>query len=72
MKKYFRVEDARVFAVLRKHKSNFAVDGRDKRPNILIDDHKQNIEAFKKAGGLGVVHTSARNTIKELRKLGYK
>ena len=72
MKKYFRVEDARVFAVMRKNKSNFAVDGRDKRPNLLIDDHAKNIESFIKAGGLGVVHTSARNTIKELRKLGYK
>jgi|TARA_B100001079_G_scaffold250770_1_gene242578 hypothetical protein len=72
MNKHFRVNDARVFAVLRKHKANFAKDGRDGRPNLLIDDHAKNVDAFKKAGGLGVVHTSARNTIKELRKLGYK
>ena len=72
MKKHFRVDDARVFAVLRKHKANFAEDGKDGRPNLLIDDHSKNIDAFKRAGGLGIVHTSARNTIKELRKLGYK
>ena len=72
MKKHFRVSENRIYAVKRINKSNFAVDGRDKRPNILIDDHAKNIEAFKKAGGLGIVHTSARNTIKELKKLGYK
>ena len=72
MNKHFRVNDAKVHAVLRKHKSNFAKDGKDGRPNLLIDDHSKNVEAFKRAGGLGIVHTSARNTIKELRKLGYK
>ena len=72
MKKHFRVSEDKVYAVKRINKSNFAKDGRDKRPNLLIDDHAQNIQAFKKAGGLGIVHTSARNTIKELKKLGYK
>ena len=72
MKKHFRVSEDKVYAVKRINKSNFAKDGRDKRPNLLIDDHVKNIEAFKKAGGLGIVHTSARNTIKELKKLGYK
>ena len=72
MKKHFRVNDARIYAVLRKHKSNFAKDGRDGRPNLLIDDHKKNVDLFIKAGGLGIVHTSARNTIKELIKIGYK
>ena len=72
MKKHFRVSENRVYAVKRINKANFAKDGRDKRPNLLIDDHVKNIDAFKKAGGLGIVHTSARNTIKELKKLGYK
>ena len=71
-KKHFRVSEDRIYAVLRKHKANFAKDGRDGRPNLLIDDHSKNIDAFRKAGGLGIVHTSARNTIKELKKLGYK
>ena len=72
MKKHFRVSENRVYAVKRINKANFAVDGRDKRPNLLIDDHAKNIDAFKRAGGIGIVHTSARNTIKELKKLGYK
>ena len=66
------IEEKRVFAVLRKHKENFAKDGRDGRPNLLIDDHEQNIADFKKRGGLGIHHINARNTIKELKKLGYK
>ncbi len=72
VKKHFNVSENRVYAVLRQYKSKFAKDGRDGRPNLLIDDHAKNVEGFVKAGGLGVVHTSARNTIKELKKLGYK
>ena len=72
VKKYFNVSEDRVYAVSRVDKSQFAKDGRDGRPNLLIDDHAKNIDAFRKAGGLGIVHTSARNTIKELKQLGYK
>ena len=70
MKKHFRVSENRVYAVMRINKANFAKDGRDGRPNLLIDDHIKNIDAFRKRGGIGIHHTSAQNTIKELRKLG--
>ena len=72
MKKHFGVNNARIYAVMRKNKANFAKDGKDGRPNLLIDDHAKNIDAFRKAGGLGIVHTSASNTIRELRKIGYR
>ena len=40
-------------------------------PNaILIDDRKDNIQQWKDAGGIGILHTSANNTINELEKLG--
>ena len=52
MKKHFRVSENRVYAVKRINKANFAVDGRDKRPNLLIDDHAKNIDAFK----LSLIH----------------
>jgi hypothetical protein len=48
------------------------LDGRDGRPNILIDDHLGNIQEFIKAGGIGVHHKSASNTIKQLKEIGYK
>jgi hypothetical protein len=39
-------------------------------PNsILIDDRPENIESWTKAGGIGILHISADNTIKELKKL---
>lgn len=48
-----------------KYKKNFA------RPNaILIDDKKYIIEQWIEAGGIGIIHTSAQNTIKQLKKLG--
>ena len=72
VKKHFNVPENRVYAVLRQFKEKFAKDGRDGRPNLLIDDHIKNIDAFRKRGGIGVHHTSAQNTIKELRKLGYE
>jgi hypothetical protein len=40
-------------------------------PNaILIDDRKDNIEQWVNAGGIGILHTSADNTITQLKKLG--
>ena len=47
MKKHFGVNNARIYAVMRKNKANFAKDGKDGRPNLLIDDHAKNIDAFK-------------------------
>ena len=72
MKKHFGVSEDRIYAIERINKKNFAIDGRDKRPNLLIDDYLRNVQDFRKRGGLGVHHISARNTIKELKSIGYK
>jgi cytidyltransferase-like protein len=40
-------------------------------PNaILIDDREDNIKQWKAAGGIGILHTSADDTIKQLQELG--
>ena len=40
-------------------------------PNhILIDDRKSNIDQWKSQGGIGILHTSASDTISQLKKLG--
>lgn len=40
-------------------------------PNsILIDDQEKSIKPWIAAGGIGILHTSAANTINELKKLG--
>jgi len=40
-------------------------------PNsILIDDRKDNIQRWKDAGGIGIHHTSAADTIQQLKDLG--
>ena len=40
-------------------------------PNhILIDDRASNIEQWKSQGGIGILHTSAADTISQLKKLG--
>ena len=57
--------------VLRKHKKNFAKDGRDGRPNLLIDDHLGNIREFEREGGIGVHHINANTTIRKLKSIGY-
>lgn len=38
--------------------------------SILIDDTPENVNEFKEAGGIGILHTSAKQTIKELEELG--
>jgi hypothetical protein len=40
-------------------------------PNkILIDDRQDTIDRWNNAGGIGIFHTSAANTIEQLKKLG--
>jgi len=46
-------------------KSQFAADN-----HILIDDKEKAIKPWIAAGGIGILHTSADNTIKKLKKLG--
>ena len=48
-----------------KYKSDFA--GQDR---ILIDDRDDTIASWEAKGGIGIHHTSASNTIKQLQKLG--
>ena len=72
MKKNFGVSRDRVYCVQRINKANFAKDGVDGRPNILIDDHMKNIKAFRDKGGIGIHHTSAAKTIAMLKKIGFK
>ena len=55
--------------VKRVQKQNYAkVAG---QPAILIDDYKKNTDQFTAKGGIGIHHTSASNTIRELKKLGF-
>jgi hypothetical protein len=37
--------------------------------SILIDDRQQNIDQWEAAGGIGILHTSTPNTIKQLQQL---
>ena len=39
------------------------------KKNVLIDDRPKNIEAWENAGGIGILHTSAADTIEQLKKL---
>ena len=69
MKRWFGVGTDRMYPVMRADKMRFAKDGRDGRPNLLIDDHSKNIQQFSASGGIGVLHKSASNTIKQLKQL---
>lgn len=56
-------------------KADFIIGGRRKagfaksKRDILIDDTPRNVEAWENAGGTGVLHTSAKDTIEQLKKL---
>ena len=45
-------------------KGMFALEG-----SVLIDDRKKNIQAWEDNGGIGILHTSAEDTINQLKKL---
>ena len=71
MQQQFGHPQDRVNVVFRNEKQLFAIDRQDKRPNLLIDDHRKNISEFNSAGGIGVLHTSAKSTIRQLKQIGY-
>jgi len=63
------ITSARINLVKRVQKQNYAkVVG---QPAILIDDYKKNTDQFTQRGGIGILHTSTSNTIRELKKLGF-
>ena len=37
---------------------------------ILIDDFASNIKRWEAAGGIGILHKNANDTIQQLKKLG--
>ena len=45
-------------------KAAYAFEG-----SVLIDDRQNNTDAWNEAGGIGIVHTSAKNTIEILKSL---
>ena len=61
---------ARVNLVLRSQKQDYAQTGY-RSPAVLVDDYKPNTDAFTSRGGIGIYHTSASNSIRQLKQLGF-
>lgn len=60
---------SRIHVVYREDKARYATNGQTR--NILIDDHEKNCAEFEAAGGIGILHHSAKATIIQLKSLGY-
>lgn len=58
-----------IHLVPRLEKQNFAV--LNGKQNLLIDDHKKNIDEWVAKGGIGIRHINTMKTISQLRRLGY-
>lgn len=70
--KHLKLPHDRFFAVRRVEKQDYAKDKKTGMPNLLIDDHKKNIQEFEAAGGIGIHHTNVNDTISKLKKLGFR
>jgi hypothetical protein len=70
--KHLKLPHDRFFPVKRIEKQDYAKDTKTGMPNLLIDDHKKNIQEFEAAGGIGVLHINANDTISKLKKLGFR
>lgn len=67
--KYTKVPEDRFHMVSRESKRYYA--RHQAGSNILIDDYEENIKSWTKAGGIAILHTSARDTIEKLIELGF-
>jgi phosphoglycolate phosphatase-like HAD superfamily hydrolase len=70
-RKYLHVPAAKFHVVARKNKQFYAM-GQHRKPNLLIDDYIENINEWKARGGIGILHKNARDTIHQLKDLGYQ
>jgi hypothetical protein len=52
-------------AIFTHNKADFANDG---FPNILIDDHQPNIDAWNKAGGIGIRYQANKDSLFDVMK----
>jgi len=64
-KKWMKKNFPNVKVIIEYHKFKYA-----NKNAILIDDLEKNINPWRKAGGIGILHTSADNTIKQLKQYG--
>ena len=64
--KRFLSEDVKVNTVLAKEKQLFCRS----REDILIDDYSKNIRRWEEAGGTGIYHKSAEETVAVLKSMG--
>lgn len=57
-------------AIFEEHKEKYALN-KKKQPNVLIDDHSKNIDAWITAGGIGILHhnSTADQTIRKLNEI---
>lgn len=65
LKKHYGIENG-IICCLSKDKQIYG-----KKGDILIDDRAPNIERWVEMGGIGILHTSAEETIKKLKELNY-
>jgi len=69
--KYTPVDKYKFHCVERKDKKLYAINKYTGKPNLLIDDLKQNIEEFEDAGGIGIHHISSVTTVSKLKNMGF-
>jgi 5' nucleotidase, deoxy (Pyrimidine), cytosolic type C protein (NT5C) len=66
---HMMVPENRFHVVARVEKQKFALNIHG--ANVLIDDKDKNIDEWQAVGGIGILHTSAAQTIIQLRNLGF-
>lgn len=67
--RYLHVPSAKFHVVSRRNKQFYATTHGKK--NLLIDDYSANIDEWKAKGGVGILHKNARDTIAQMKQLGY-
>lgn len=70
VKKNLGLSMSNTHLVKRVEKVRYAISDKG-QPNVLIDDHAKNIKEWNAAGGIGILHRNASDTISKLKKMGF-
>ena len=62
-------DKGRFIVLINEAKNRWVDQCLEDKNSILIDDREKNIREWEKAGGIGILHTSTKDTLRKLKRI---